>query len=573
MKSLYVLFLIGIGFVPIQILSQTSDHLVPQQQKRIALVIGNGNYLTGLLANPENDARAMKTALQNVGFEVMAYENLNQSQMKRAIDDFGMNLKNYHIGLFYYAGHGIQCNGYNYLVPVDAQISFERQIEYDCVPADRILAIMQESGAQVNIMILDACRNNPFERSWTRSASGSGLAFMNAPKGTLIAYATSPGSIASDGSGENGLYTAAILEHIETPDITVLQMFQNIRNTVVQQSNNQQIPWESTSLTGDFYFNHSSYRFDQRPVVGEIKEVITFGNIMLTTEISGELYLDSLKIAHVTSHTIIPIDRVTSGKHKLAIKGADNWSEDIIVNKGQTTRTYAKSIPPPEAGAKAVNIEEDERSLNEDIFVDNRDGKKYKWVKIGKQIWMAENLAYLPRVSPPTAGSLTSPYYYVYGYSGSSVEEAKATSHYKNYGVLYNWPAALNGFPPSDAKPSRIQGICPDGWHLPSDAEWNELIGYWKTENIADKLKESGNTHWVNMNTKADNSTGFTALPAGRRHPGGMFDHMGNHSFFWSASKAPHKDAWFFRLSYNSPLLYRGNVTRDIGFCVRCVKD
>jgi len=161
----------------------------------------------------------------------------------------------------------------------------------------------------------------------------------------------------------------------------------------------------------------------------------------------------------------------------------------------------------------------------------------------------------------------------VYGYSGSNVEEAKATSHYKTYGVLYNWPAALNGYPPSDTKPSRVQGICPDGWHLPSDAEWNELIGNWKTENIADKLKETGNIHWINMNAKADNSAGFTALPAGRRHPGGMFDHMGNHSFFWSASKAPHKDAWFFRLSYNSPLLYRGNVTRDIGFCVRCVRD
>ena len=574
MKRLFLLMLFGYSLIPFLIFSQTTHPVVPQQQKRLALVIGNGNYATGMLANPENDARAMNNALQLVGFEVMAYENLSQSQLKRAIDDFGIRLKNYQVGLFYYAGHGIQCNGHNYLVPVDAQITFERQIEYDCVPADRILAIMQESGAEVNIMILDACRNNPFERSWSRSASGTGLAFMSAPKGTLIAYATSPGSIASDGTGENGLYTSAILQHIETPDITILQMFQQIRNTVAQQSNNQQIPWESTSLTGDFYFNHSNYRFDQRPVVGEIKEVITFGNIMLTTEISGELYLDSLKIADVTSHTIIPIDRVASGKHTLAIKGEDKWTEDIMINRGQTTRVYAKiNLPPPETAQKIANTEEVNRTLNSDEFVDTRDGKRYKWVKIGKQIWMAENLAYLPKVSQPASGSLASPYFYVYGYSGSNVEEAKATDNYKTFGVLYNWPAVLNGSPASDSKPSRVQGICPGGWHLPSVAEWTELMLYLKADNVGDKLKETGNTHWVNLNTSANNSTGFTALPAGRRHPGGMFNQIGNYCYFWSSSKAIHKDAWFFKLSFNSPMLNKGNDSRDIGFCVRCIKD
>ncbi len=186
---------------------------------------------------------------------------------------------------------------------------------------------------------------------------------------------------------------------------------------------------------------------------------------------------------------------------------------------------------------------------------------------------MAENLAYLPSVSSPKSGSLSSPHCYVYGYSGNRIEEAKAFHNYKKYGVLYNWPAALNGASPSDSKPSRVQGICPPGWHLPSAAEWLELISYLKADNIADKLKESGSVHWINMNANASNSSGFTALPAGRRHPGGMFDHMGNHCFFWSSSKAAHKDAWFFRLSYNSPILYRGNVTRDIGFCVRCVRD
>lgn len=131
-------------------------------------------------------------------------------------------------------------------------------MEYDCVQADRVLAVMEASGAKVNIMILDACRNNPFERSWTRAASGRGLAYMNAPGGTLIAYATAPGSTASDGSGKNGLYTSAILESIKIPNLTILQMFQNVRSIVSQKSNKQQYPWESTSLTGDFYFYQTS---------------------------------------------------------------------------------------------------------------------------------------------------------------------------------------------------------------------------------------------------------------------------------------------------------------------------
>ncbi|HPF01779.1 MAG TPA: caspase domain-containing protein [Bacteroidales bacterium] len=226
-----------------------------QQEKRLALVIGNGNYIGSTLANPENDARAMTIALQKLGFEVLEFENLDQNLMKKAIDDFGMRLRNYDVGLFYYAGHGIQVKGMNYLIPVDAQLVAETQVEFDCVQADRVVSFMDESGAEVKIVILDACRDNPFERSWTRSTTGRGLATMTAPSGTLIAYATAPGKTASDGSGKNGLYTSALLDNISIPNITALQMFQNVRGYVVEKSNKQQIPWESTSLTGDFYFN------------------------------------------------------------------------------------------------------------------------------------------------------------------------------------------------------------------------------------------------------------------------------------------------------------------------------
>ena len=231
---------------------------ISKEQRKLALVIGNGNYLSSTLSNPENDARAMKIALQDVGFTVLEFENLDQNSMKKAIDNFGAKLRNVDVGLFYFAGHGIQAKGYNYLIPVDAQLNSEEQVEYDCIRADRVLALMDATGLKVNIIILDACRNNPFERSWTRSASGKGLLSMNAPKGTIIAYATAPGTTASDGSGKNGLYTSAILESIQIPNITIIQMFQNVRNIVSEKSQNQQMPWESTSLTGDFYFLKSN---------------------------------------------------------------------------------------------------------------------------------------------------------------------------------------------------------------------------------------------------------------------------------------------------------------------------
>jgi hypothetical protein len=224
-------------------------------EKRLALVIGNGAYTNAMeLANPVNDARAMKDALTKLGFEVDEYENLDQAGLKMAIDLFGDKLKKFSVGLFFYAGHGIQSKGANYLIPVNARLQSEQQVEYDCVQADRVLAQMEAAGSIINIVILDACRNNPFERSWSRAVNGTGLAFMNAPSGSLIAYSTSPGRTASDGAGSNGLYTAALLENLKTPGINILQMFQNVRRIVSSESDKQQIPWESTSLTNDFFF-------------------------------------------------------------------------------------------------------------------------------------------------------------------------------------------------------------------------------------------------------------------------------------------------------------------------------
>jgi uncharacterized caspase-like protein len=243
-----VFFLMSVGFSWPNV-----SFSAPEQ--RVALLIGNSDYAHGgSLANPVNDVQAMKTALEGLGFTVFKYENCTQKAMKRAMDEFGGKLKGKDVGLFFYAGHGVQVKGHNYLIPIDAKLDNENDAEYDCVRADRVLAKMESAGSRTNIVILDACRDNPFERSWHRGTEGVGLAFMNAPSGSLIAYSTAPGKTALDGQGKNSPYTAALLEHLNTPNITVIEMFQGVRSAVIARSENKQIPWESTSLRGNFYF-------------------------------------------------------------------------------------------------------------------------------------------------------------------------------------------------------------------------------------------------------------------------------------------------------------------------------
>lgn len=209
-------------------------------------------------------------------------------------------------------------------------------------------------------------------------------------------------------------------------------------------------------------------------------------------------------------------------------------------------------------------------------FTDARDGNVYNWVKIGNQVWMAENLAYLPSVNQVADGSedAAGSYYYVYGYDGTDVNAAKATSNYATYGVLYNWTAAMAGSASSNANPSGVQGICPTGWHLPSDAEWTELTDYLDGTSVAGgKLKETGTTHWNSPNTGATNETGFTALPDGHRYFLGTFNDIGIHGNWWSAREYDATFAWYRYMYYNESNVSRSNNSKHGGFSVRCVRD
>lgn len=209
-------------------------------------------------------------------------------------------------------------------------------------------------------------------------------------------------------------------------------------------------------------------------------------------------------------------------------------------------------------------------------FTDPRDGKVYQTVVIGNQVWMAENLAYLPSVNMVADGSedAAGSYYYVYGYDGTNVADAKATDNYATYGVLYNWTAAMDGEASSTTNPSGIQGVCPAGWHLPSDAEWTELTDYLgETTGAGGKLKETGTTHWASPNKGATNETGFTALPGGYRNPNGPFVSIGYLGYWWSATEYGAADAWYRDMLYDFSHVYRSGHYKEAGISVRCVRD
>ena len=241
--------------------------------------------------------------------------------------------------------------------------------------------------------------------------------------------------------------------------------------------------------------------------------------------------------------------------------------DGLIVNKQSIKMAdldsaifYQPTIPEPTSGT----------------FTDDRDNKVYKWVKIGDQVWMAENLAYLPRVNRVADGSedAAGSYYYVYGYDGTNVADAKATDNYATYGVLYNWTAAMDGEASSTTNPSGIQGVCPAGWHLPSDAEWTKLTNYLGGTSVAGgKLKETGTTHWASSNYKATNETGFTALPGGGRYSSGAFNLIGSRGYWWGATESSAVSAWGRDMSYGYSGVSRNYGSKEVGFSVRCVRD
>ena len=228
-------------------------------EDRIALVVGNSAYATVTsLDNPGNDAQLIASTLERLGFDVRLLMDASQIEMKRGIAQFGRDLRSAGsdaTGLFYYAGHGVQSFGANYLLPVDVELNDAADLDLVGVDAQTVLRQMYSAANRTNIVILDACRNNPF--SDIPEFGESGLAEMQAPRGTFLAYATAPGSVALDGASGNSPFTSAVVDHMNLPGVSIERMFREVRVAVLEETRGMQTPWDASSLTSEFIFNRS----------------------------------------------------------------------------------------------------------------------------------------------------------------------------------------------------------------------------------------------------------------------------------------------------------------------------
>ena len=225
-------------------------------ERRVALVIGNATYKVNPLKNPVNDSTDMARSLRSVGFDVIEANNTTLAQMREATRRFADKLGNSDVGLVYYSGHGVEVKGKNYLIPVNADIKREYEVVDQAFDASQFLEMMDNirgpNNKRVNILIVDACRNNELQKSW-RSIN-NGLARMDAPGGTFISFATAPGRVAADGTGRNSPYTKHLLQALKQPNVPIEQVFKVVRRNVMEETKGEQIPWENSSLVGDFYF-------------------------------------------------------------------------------------------------------------------------------------------------------------------------------------------------------------------------------------------------------------------------------------------------------------------------------
>lgn len=256
----------ALGFAAVApLLAATATPSRAAAGSRVALVIGNANYKVGALKNPVNDAKAVATSLRSLGFEVTHRENASLREMLEAFQQFSMHSTRAEVRVVYYAGHGVQLKGRNYLLPVDTEIRAEDEMPNKSADLNEFLDRLGGIKQGINVVILDACRNNPFSGSEIvgpdgrrlkfRGATPAGLAAVEAPLGSMIAFSTAPGGVALDNPEEkNSLYTKHLLEHLGAPGLPVELLFKRVRLAVAKETGRVQVPWESSSLTGDFCF-------------------------------------------------------------------------------------------------------------------------------------------------------------------------------------------------------------------------------------------------------------------------------------------------------------------------------
>lgn len=552
MKKLFLLLLMT---------AWISGLLAQNSEKRLALIIGNSDYVHGgSLKNPVNDANLMAKTLEDLGFEVDKIIDADLTQMQDAAVRFTDKISNYDVAFFYYAGHGVQVNGVNYLIPVDAQLDNILRTKYEAFDISDINHAFALNQNNLNIMVLDACRNNPF-RSWMRGGSDGFSALSNQAAGTIIAFATREGETASDGAGNNGLYTEKLVEQMQRSQ-NITEVFQNTRVEVLKASNNKQCPQEWNMLTGNFTLvdsqekkvpdnNENANAQTGGLITGEV--VQSYGDIVINSKIAGKLYFDNTFMGNIQANSKGNIlKQQKPGTHTIRLEGSNGelftQTVDVKADKAVTVDIELNTAQNNYEQKSDVNRDtRPEGNTSVQSLSDARDGNKYKIVSIGDQVWMAENLAF------------------------DSGEGAWAfdddLQNVENYGYLYDFETA--------------QTVCPQGWHLPSEAEWQELLDYIaenaapgeKRKTVKDELGKyfKSQEYWKNEPV-GSNEFEFSAKPAGYRRTDNTYSGENRVAVWWSSTPAKKGRGVRFEISASHRIGLADHF-QTYGFSVRCIKD
>jgi formylglycine-generating enzyme required for sulfatase activity len=315
-------------------------------EQRVALVIGNAAYTPPAdLKNPLNDARDVAQALRALGFDVVLQTDADLRTMQRAVREFGAKLRPDGVALFFYAGHGVQVRGNNFLVPLGARIGGESEVEDEALDANRVLRVMEEARSRVSVVVLDACRDNPFSRGF-RSAT-RGLAVMPAPSGSVVAYATGPGAVTADGTGRNGLFTGELLRAIQTPGLDIVDVFRQVTGQVRERTRGRQVPWTLSSLDGYFYFALPSkpgapvaaIQPAPPPALSITKEALReYGTLAVRARLAGiDVWFDDRKLGTTEAGTALVVSNVPIGTYTVTGRkaGHKEWTREVVVAANQ----------------------------------------------------------------------------------------------------------------------------------------------------------------------------------------------------------------------------------------------
>jgi uncharacterized caspase-like protein len=342
-------------------------------QERVALVIGNSGYQHATaLANPVSDAKAMSAALKDLGFHVILGTDLDKRGFDGKVRDFARALGKADAGLFFYAGHGLQVGGQNFLVPVDAKLESERDLDFEAVRLDFVQRQMElEREGKTNIVILDACRDNPLARNLARSmgtrsaAVGSGLAQVQTGVGTFIAFSTQPGNVALDGGGANSPFTAALAKHVGEPGRSLTAVMVDVRKDVLAATGGRQVPWDHSSLTGEFYFHLASApQMMQKPAPLEGSEVEALKERMRSLE--AEL---QRKSGQADTEAIVRLAQLRERSRQIseAIRDDQNRLFELMRNRAAQTEISKVHMQMARRGQELGRVKEELAKLETEV--------------------------------------------------------------------------------------------------------------------------------------------------------------------------------------------------------------